>query len=101
MSRTLFRITLTFTALSLPAFAADYSVEVIDESPEDVSEQVAALLSPQGLHVEGPRRGMVVHLDFTDIGARLRDVMDNRISQTTIVRPDSGDDDLHGGSSRQ
>ena len=49
---------LVIVVLSLPVAADDYSVEVIDEPAEDVSEQVAELLSPQGVHIEGPRRGL-------------------------------------------
>lgn len=59
MPRTLLSITLAmiFTAVSF-ARADDYTVEAAQESPEDVSDDIKAALSPEGIHVEGPRRGL-------------------------------------------
>lgn len=37
----------------------------------------------------------VIHLDFVDVGSRLCHVVNNRICESTMIRPDSSDDDLH------
>ncbi len=48
-------------------------------------------------HGEQAELVMVVHLDFGDVGAQARDVVNDRIGQPTVVGADGGDDDLHGG----
>lgn len=44
-------------------------------------------------------RIVVVHLNFENVGTGSRDVVNNGVGQSSIVRADGCNDDLHTGSS--
>ncbi len=41
------------------ALAADYTLEAVEEKPDDVASEIAETLNPAGVRIKGPRRALV------------------------------------------